>query len=309
MLNSGAYVDDEVARCDGGPTFVLTLNTPPAHGGTNDAHNDVHTTTEPEDVDTNNVQAVHPASQLSNTLSTAAEQVRSTDPENVILGNQSQQQILTALAIGGDTSIMYLSEQISVKAPLIASVVSSCTSVICSDFTAALGDDPMSRPARASAVVTLLWCAMVTSLGSAMTAVAGLSLHAGYHDAHVGITKRVVRFLRQWRRERRARRQSLSMAHMAHVDGGRLHPPSRPAPEVLSALTDDKREQNTLASFRAAVVSVRLLGVSVALLAMALAIYLFLLYPLPVAVTTVLVGVVTTAVVAAPMLLIIIPDH
>ncbi|KAL0952155.1 hypothetical protein HGRIS_008771 [Hohenbuehelia grisea] len=160
---------------------------------------------------------------------------------------RTQHQILTALAVG---------------APLIASVVSSCTSVICADLAAALGNEPMDRPAKASAVVGLLWCALVTSLGSTMTAVAGLAMHAGYHDSHVGVTKRIVRFLRRWRDERRAARRE----ERRHVEGQpqdhehvkhSIHLDVRPPSPVLSAVTDGHRDLHLIASFRAAVVSAR----------------------------------------------------
>ncbi|KAK7436423.1 hypothetical protein VKT23_019134 [Stygiomarasmius scandens] len=214
---------------------------------------------------------------------------------------RTQHQILTALAIG---------------APLIASVVSSCTSVICADLTSALGSDPITRPAKASVVVTLLWCALITSLGSTMTAVAGLAMHAGYHDSHVGVTKRIVRFLRQWREERKAAK---SMKRESRLDSRQLEIPLPdhsksniyldvrvPSP-ALSTVTDGHREQHMIASFRAAVVSARLLGLSVALLGTGIAVYLFLLYPLSVAVTTLVVGLGTTVVAAAPLLPIVMP--
>ncbi|KJA27986.1 hypothetical protein HYPSUDRAFT_792007 [Hypholoma sublateritium FD-334 SS-4] len=148
----------------------------------------------------------------------------------------SQSNILGALSIG---------------APLIASVVSSCTSGICADLTAILGADPLTRPARASAVIALLWCALVTSLGATMTAVAGLAMSWGYHDAHVGVTKRIVRFVRQWQASRRQ--------HSATFANVREHETRPPSP-ALSAITDLHREQHVMASFRAAVVSARLLG-------------------------------------------------
>jgi hypothetical protein len=51
----------------------------------------------------------------------------------------------------------------------------------------------------------------------------------------------------------------------------------------------------------------QLLGLSVALLAIALALYLFLLYPLSVAVSTLAVGILTAATAAVPLLPIIWP--
>ncbi|KAF5329137.1 hypothetical protein D9758_017156 [Tetrapyrgos nigripes] len=212
---------------------------------------------------------------------------------------KTQHQILTALAVG---------------APLIASVVSSCTSVISADFTSALGDDPSARPAKASAAVALLWCALITSLGSTMTAVAGLALHAGYHDSHVGVTKRIVRFLRQWREEHKAARrrsqqsQTLEAPYVAEYRSS-MHLDVRPMSPALSAVTDDHRDQHMVASFRAAVVSARLLGLSVALLSVAIAVYLFLLYPISVAATTLVVGIGTAVVAAAPLLPILMPNR
>ncbi|KAF8196563.1 hypothetical protein BJ912DRAFT_955664 [Pholiota molesta] len=196
---------------------------------------------------------------------------------------------------GGQTNIL---GALSIGAPLIASVVSSCTSAICADLTAILGTDPLNRPARASAIVALLWCALVTGLGATMTAVAGLAMSAGYHDHHVGVTKKIMRFLRQWHANRRQSRASF--AEM------REHEIRVPSP-ALSVITDTHKSQHAMASFRAAVVSARLLGLSVALLAIALALYLFLLYPLSVAVSTLAVGILTAATAAVPLLPIIWP--
>ncbi|KAF8075027.1 hypothetical protein FPV67DRAFT_1475769 [Lyophyllum atratum] len=207
---------------------------------------------------------------------------------------KTQYQILSALAVG---------------APLIASVVSSCTSVIAADFASVMANDPIARPAKASVAVTLLWCALITSLGSTMTAVAGLALHAGYHDSHVGVTKRIVRFLRQWRDDRKAAKRGQHLAaHDTHVRSS-IHLEIRPVSPVLSAVTDGHKEQHLVASFRAAVVSARLLGLSVALLAVGIAVYLFLLYPVSVAATTLVVGIVTAAAAAAPILPILMPHR
>ncbi|KAF9463964.1 hypothetical protein BDZ94DRAFT_1257884 [Collybia nuda] len=200
--------------------------------------------------------------------------------ELIPISSGSQTQILTAIIIG---------------APLIASVVGSCLSVVVADLTSSLGPDPLTRPARASAVIALLWSAMLTSLGSAMTAVAGLAMHAGYHDAHVGITKKIVRLLREWR----AARKTLPDHGELRTRGTR---PTSPVPTVLSAITDGHRGQHAAVSFRAAVVASRLLGISVMLLAIGLAVYLFLIYPLSVAVVVLVVGVVTTIVAASPLL-------
>lgn len=128
--------------------------------------------------------------------------------------------------------------------------------MICADLTSALGNDPHSRPARASVVVALLWCALVTSLGSTMTAVAGLALHAGYHDSHVGVTKRIVRFLRQWRDDRKARKNAQHVEAQER-SGTDVHVDIRAVSPALSAVTDGHREQHLAASFRAAVVSSR----------------------------------------------------
>ncbi|KAF9535723.1 hypothetical protein CPB83DRAFT_842227 [Crepidotus variabilis] len=197
---------------------------------------------------------------------------------------KTQLQILTALSVG---------------APLIASVVSSCTSVISADMTAALGADPLQRPAKASVVVALLWCALITSLGSTMTAVAGLAIHGGYHDSHVGITKRIVRFIRgRWHKETPVRDVEV---HHDHGKTARSPSPLRPH-SMLSAITDGHKQIHEFAAFRSAVVSARLLGTSVALLAMAMAVYLFLLYPLSVALVATVVGLVTAATTALPLL-------
>lgn len=148
-----------------------------------------------------------------------------------------------------------------------------------------------------------------------MTAVAGLAMSSGYHDAHVGVTKRIVRFVRQWQASRRQR--SAAFAHAREYE-------TRPPSPALSAITDTHKEQHAMASLRAAVVSARvchsfpricivlihiqLLGLSVALLAVALALYLFLLYPISVAASTTCVGILTAAVAAAPLLPIVWPS-
>lgn len=88
-----------------------------------------------------------------------------------------------------------------------------------------------------------------------MMAVAGLAMHAGYHDSHVGVTKRIVRFLRQWRKDRKAlkRRQEVETGHY-DTD---VHLNVRAVSPALSAVTDGHKEQHAMASFRAAVVSSR----------------------------------------------------
>ena len=149
-----------------------------------------------------------------------------------------------------------------------------------------------------------------------MTAVAGLAMSSGYHDAHVGVTKRIVRFVRQWQASRR--HPGTAYVHEHEHD---IRPPS----PALSAITDTHKEQHAMASFRAAVVSARvsrsfsqariilipvqLLGLSVALLAVSLSLYLFLLYPISVAASTTCVGILTAAVAAAPLLPIVWPSH
>ncbi|KAF9052417.1 hypothetical protein BDZ89DRAFT_1125849 [Hymenopellis radicata] len=196
----------------------------------------------------------------------------------------AQTQILTAIIVGS---------------PLIASVVGSCLSVIVADFATSLSEDPHARPARASAVITLLWCSMLTSLGSTMTAVAGLAMSAGYHDNHVGVTKKIVRMLREWKRAGKGLpNHSESSRRYSGVEAR----PGSPAPTILSAITDRHRDQYAAVTFRAAVVASRLLGLSVGLLSIGLAIYIFLIYPLPVAVIVLVVGVITAIVAATPML-------
>lgn len=88
-----------------------------------------------------------------------------------------------------------------------------------------------------------------------MTAVAGLAMHAGYHDSHVGVTKRIVRFLRQWRKDRKAMKRKREVETHQHVTDVRVD--SRAASPALSAVTDGHKEQHMIASFRAAVVSSR----------------------------------------------------
>lgn len=89
-----------------------------------------------------------------------------------------------------------------------------------------------------------------------MTAVAGLAMHAGYHDSHVGVTKRIVRFLRsRWKRE--TPRGPAALPHH-EATGKRTRTPSPYPPQsMLSAITDTHKEMHAFASFRAAVVSAR----------------------------------------------------
>lgn len=121
-------------------------------------------------------------------------------------------------------------------------------------MTASLGSDPHQRPVQASVVIALIWSALVTSLGSTLTAVAGLALHAGYHDQHVGITKRIVRFLRsRWKKDVKDR----DAEHNEYTKAESRTPSPYPQPSVLSAITDGHRKIHEFCSFRAAVVSAR----------------------------------------------------
>ena len=120
-----------------------------------------------------------------------------------------------------------------------------------------MGDDPHDRPAKASVVVALLWCALVTSLGSTMMAVAGLAMHAGYHDSHVGVTKRITRFLRQWRKDRKVLKNNNGVETHLRVSDAPETLQARAASPALSTLTNGHKEQHLIASFRAAVVSSR----------------------------------------------------
>lgn len=95
---------------------------------------------------------------------------------------------------------------------------------------------------------------MLTSLGATMTAVAGLAMHAGYHDAHVGITKKIVRMLRRWRRARKGLPDHVEVRSRGSGVGVRS---GSPAPTVLSAITDGHRGQHAAVSFRSAVVASR----------------------------------------------------
>ncbi|KIY65424.1 hypothetical protein CYLTODRAFT_456301 [Cylindrobasidium torrendii FP15055 ss-10] len=249
------------------PSLVIIPSTPPVNRATADNTSHDRPSIECSFSDPNS-QPRHPYTDV--------------DERPVQVAFNGQNQILTAIIVG---------------APLIASVVGSCLSVVVADFSTALDDDPRKRPARASAVMALLWSAMLTSLGSTMTAVAGLAMNSGYHDAHVGVTKKLARVIRQWKNgnaplPRHARRPSSRHSPRA---------PS-PAPTVLSTITDHHKEQHQAVAFRAAVVASRLLGLSIALLAIGLAVYVFLIYPLSVALVTTLVGVITAMVAAAPLL-------
>lgn len=91
-----------------------------------------------------------------------------------------------------------------------------------------------------------------------MTAVAGLAMHAGYHDSHVGVTKRIVRFLRsRWKHE--VPRGPAELPHHEGIaNGKRTRSPSPYPPQsMLSAITDTHKETHAFAAFRAAVISAR----------------------------------------------------
>ncbi|THU91030.1 hypothetical protein K435DRAFT_909932 [Dendrothele bispora CBS 962.96] len=180
---------------------------------------------------------------------------------------------------------------------------------------------PLSTPIPLPVPLKLL------SLSLSSSTVSGLAMHAGYHDSHVGVTKRIVRFLREWREERKAAKRKNSMIaapdnhHHNHTvaisevqatkptTGSAMHLDGRIPSPVLSTVTDDHREQHMIPSFRAVqvVVSARLLGLSVALLGAGIAMYLSTLYPVSIAVTTLVVGLWTAAVVAAPLLPTVMP--
>lgn len=95
---------------------------------------------------------------------------------------------------------------------------------------------------------------MLTSLGATMTAVAGLAMHAGYHDAHVGITKKIVRMVRGWRRAQKGLPDHEEVRNRWSSVGARS---GSPAPTALSAITDGHRRQHAAVSFRSAVVASR----------------------------------------------------
>lgn len=87
-----------------------------------------------------------------------------------------------------------------------------------------------------------------------MTAVAGLAMSSGYHDHHVGVTKRIVRFVRQWHASRNPRH---SGGNMPLAEISNAHAEMRAPSPALSAITDTNKDQHAIASFRAAVVSAR----------------------------------------------------
>ena len=141
-----------------------------------------------------------------------------------------------------------LKPEVFVQAPLIASVVVSCLSVMRDEIESVFGDDARSRPLAAQITIALMWAATVTSLGSTMIAVAGLAMAAGYHDSHVGITKAIIRKIRR-KQERMPR--ALSTVHTS--DGHQNRAPS-PANTFATAY---KKERHSLAALRASEVSAR----------------------------------------------------
>ncbi|KAI0795964.1 hypothetical protein C8Q75DRAFT_744604 [Abortiporus biennis] len=214
----------------------------------------------------------------------------------------------TGVATNGNTLAA-----LSIGAPLIASVVISCLSVMRDEISARFGDDIPSRPFSAKATFALMWAATITGLGSTMIAVAGLAMEAGYHDSHVGVTKTIARRLRAWR----MRRKSNHIGEEEHI-----REPS-PARTVATAL---KKERHALAALRAAEVSARvslkqypqtsiligplqqLLGASITILAISLTVHIFTVYGWGVGVFDLIVGLVTAALCLLPVLSVIVPS-
>ncbi|KAL4249004.1 hypothetical protein ABKN59_006396 [Abortiporus biennis] len=196
----------------------------------------------------------------------------------------------TGVATNGNTLAA-----LSIGAPLIASVVISCLSVMRDEISARFGDDIPSRPFSAKATFALMWAATITGLGSTMIAVAGLAMEAGYHDSHVGVTKTIARRLRAWR----MRRKSNHIGEEEHI-----REPS-PARTVATAL---KKERHAVAALRAAEVSARLLGASITILAISLTVHIFTVYGWGVGVFDLIVGLVTAALCLLPVLSVIVPS-
>lgn len=139
-----------------------------------------------------------------------------------------------------------------IQAPLIASVVSSCTGAISNDFDVALDADPHTRPVSASVIIALLWSAQLVSLGSSLTAVAGLALDAGYHDHRQSLVTRISSVFKPWISQRHSpsAAQDDSLAHNLHAA---LEVPRGPSP----IMSDAHRRMHNHVSFSAAVVSAR----------------------------------------------------
>ncbi|KAJ3478145.1 hypothetical protein NLI96_g9972 [Meripilus lineatus] len=137
---------------------------------------------------------------------------------------------------------------LSIGAPLIASVVVSCLSVMRDEIESVFGDDVRSRPLSAQITVALMWAATVTSLGSTMIAVAGLAMAAGYHDSHVGITKTIIRKIR-----RKQERMPRALSNIHASDGCQNRAPS----PANTFATTFKKERHSLAALRASEVSAR----------------------------------------------------
>lgn len=141
-----------------------------------------------------------------------------------------------------------LRPNVFVQAPLIASVVVSCLSVMRDEIESVFGDDVRSRPLSAQITVALMWAATVTSLGSTMIAVAGLAMAAGYHDSHVGITKTIIRKIR-----RKQERMPRALSNIHASDGCQNRAPS----PANTFATTFKKERHSLAALRASEVSAR----------------------------------------------------
>jgi len=224
-----------------------------------------------------------------------------TGPTGEQVDQAGHERTLAALAIG---------------APLLASVVVSCLSVVQAELASAFPDAPSTRPPGVQAAVALMWSAVATTLGSALIAVAGLAIAAGYHDSHVGVTKTIVRRIRAWKRARRNQSGvQRGLDGKDHVAAGAAlessvhpHTSSFPPSVVHSIGTVEKRNQHGQAALRAAEVSARLLGVSIVFLSASLAVFLFEVYPRAVAIPVLIVGVLTALACATPLLPIVFPS-
>jgi len=140
-------------------------------------------------------------------------------------------------------------------------VVVSIMAVVQAELVAAFPNDtPVDRPARTQAVLSLMWGAVITSLGSTMSAVAGLAMAAGYHDSHVGLTKLIVRRIRAFGHRNKPRPDEEEEAQAeelrspmsdVHVDVSRA---TTPGPSIV---TQNHEYQHSLAAHKASEVSTR----------------------------------------------------
>ncbi|EIM90741.1 uncharacterized protein STEHIDRAFT_144307 [Stereum hirsutum FP-91666 SS1] len=196
---------------------------------------------------------------------------------------------------------------LAIGAPLLTSVIISTFSIIQAELSSAYpspSTTPHSRPASAQACITLMWSAMMISLGAALISVAGLAISAGYHDSHSGVTRTVARWFGAFSRKRKGRGSTRMQGQNQHgsLEEVKVDDPRTSLRSTLTVTPSMQRgKQHARGGQKAAEVSARLLGLSVLFLAASLAVFLFCVYPTGVAVTVLLVSIFTALACAIPL--------